>query len=554
MSLSPFPKMRSIKNKPVALSDVTLRDFSGGLQVTKNELALKNKYSTKLVNMFRDTATSNRVRYGTNRFCSCSANIINVIYFNDHLIAALANGEVQKVDDSGTVSTIWNSTIAAALPGSPSPWSGAITQIDFSEFRGDLVINNGTDKPIIVGADFTVKYLQDLATGSNINTPIAKYITTVANYAVMAGVSGSEQTIFISSTGTSGTWPNDAAPNDSTSFNVGAFTGQASSDIQGLGSFKNFLVVFFDSFSVLVQLGNFESGVHVPAVIDTYQNLGAVNHKSIFSNDSDLLFMAKSGLYSASKNVFGGTLTTEPLSENLGDLYLRTTGRTLKNEQDSFIVNDALDKTLFVFFKEEDGTFITFAMRYRQSFKDAAWSTIEGWSFTAGCTSEKGRVFLIKDDEIYQYGNSVFDNEDYRADHITDIYAGDDIVFDWEFPWLDAGNRVKSKQLKKLTLDTIGSSEFTLQCFVNNYYKDTDGEYTPAVSMDFVAGSAGGYGNNAEGFGGDEFGGGRRANDDRFFGVPVKFKIMKMRVHGSTKKELQIVSISLLFGKGNYSV
>ncbi len=554
MTLTPFPRMKAVKSKAVAISDITLRDFSGGLQVTKNELALKNKYSTKLVNMFRDTATSNRVRYGTKRFCICSADIVNLVYYNDHLVVAMTSGELQKVEDDGTVTTIWNSTIAAALPGSPSPWSGSLTQVDFSEFRGDLVVNNGSDKPILVDSDFSVTFLQDLATGSNINTPIAKYVTTVANYTVMAGVSGSEQTIFISSTGTSGTWPGDNAPNDAISFNVGAFTGQASSAIQGLGSFKNFLVVFFDSFSVLVQLGTFENSVHTPQVVDTYQNLGAVNHKAIFSNDSDLLFMAKSGLYSASKNVFGGTLTTEPLSENLGDLYLRTTGRTLKNEQDSFIVNDALDKTLFIFFKEEDNSFKTFAMRYTKSFKDASWATIEGWSFTSGCTSEKGRVFLAKDNEIYQYGNSVFDDEDYRADHITDSFTGDDISFDWEFPWLDAGNRVKSKQLKKLTLDTIGNSPFNLQCFVNNYYKDTNGDYVPAVELDFVAGSAGGYGNNADGFGGDDFGGGRRANDERFFGVPVKFKIMKMRIYGSSKKELQIVSISLLFGKGNYSV
>lgn len=554
MSIAAFPRMKAAKVSAAAISDVTLRDFSGGLRVTENEIALKNKYASKLVNMLADTDTSQVLRYGTREFATCSANIINTIYFRQHIIAVLEDGNIQKIDNSGVVTTIWSQAIANALPGNPSGWSGNLIQADFSEFRGELVITNGVDKPVVVDDAVTVDYLQDLASGSNINTPIAKYVTTVSNYLVMAGISNADTTIYISATGAAGTWPGDAAPNDSVSFDVGAYTGQSSSDIMGIGSFKNFLVVFFDNFSVLLQLGVFNaSNTHEPDVIDTYSNLGTINYKTILATETDLIFPANGGVYSAEKNVFGGTLTTSSLSSDLGDAYPKTVGLIDKNDKKSFIVNDPLSSVIFYVFHKADDSIQAFAMRYREDFSKRSWGELAGWSFTCGCTSEKGRVFFGQDTKVYQYGNSVFSDENYSADYITDASTGNDIVFDWEFPWLDAGNRIKTKLLKKITFDTTGTSEFYLQCFVNNFYKDIDDNYSPAVEMSFVAGNAGGYGNNAGGYGDDGYGGGRRANDERFYGMPIKFRILKMRIYGSTKKPLRIVSLSLIYARGNYN-
>lgn len=547
-----FPKMKYVKPRRADIADVTLRDFSGGLQITENEQALKSKYSTKAVNVFGDSASAQDVRFGTKEFCDLSANVLNFIYFRQHLICVLADGEVQKVDDDGTVTTIWSETIANALTGSPSGWTSGASYVDFAEFRGDLIVVNGQDKPIIIDENITVDYLQDIPTGSNTNTPISRFVETVSNFLVMAHVTNDELSIYISATGASGTWPGDAAPNDAISFNVGAYSGQSSSEIKAISSFKNFLIVFFDNYSILIQLGEFDGTTHTPQVVETYSNLGIINHKMAIATDTDLLFASRTGVYSAVKNVFGGTLTTKPLSGNLGDIYPETTGLTEKDEQDCFIVNDPLARVVFLVFKKEDDTFQALSMKYREDFKKTAWGEIEGWSFTCGCTSEKGRVFFGQDDKIYQYGNSVFANEDYSADYITDISEGSNINFDWELPWLDAGSRTKAKELKKITFDTSGTSAFTLQCFVNNFYKDLDNEYTPVIDMDFVAGDSGGYGNNDGGYGDDAFGGGRRANDERFFGVPTRFKIIKMRIKGSTKKPLKIAAISIIYARGNY--
>jgi len=555
MPISAFPNMKRFRPRAASLADVTLRDFSGGVKNTDNEIALKSQFAARLINMSADGDTSQVLRFGTKEFATCAANIVNHTYFKQHLVCVLVNGHVQKISDAGIVTTIWNSTIAAALPGSPAGWSGSLTMADFTEFRGELVINNGIDKPILLSKTLTVTYLQDLAVGSNVNTPIAKYVTTVSNYTVMAGVAASPTTLYISSTGTSGTWPGDPAPNDAVSFDVGAYTGQSSSEIYGIGSFKNFLMVFFDNFSIALQLGTYnESNVHTPQVIDTYTNLGTINHKTFLSTDTDIVFASNVGVFSAEKNVFGGTLTTAPMAENLGDDYPATLGLVNKNDPNSFVVNDPLSKAMFFVFHKADASITAFMMRYRADFSKVSWSEIRGWSFTSACTSEKGRVFFGQGTRIYQYGNSVFADENYYADYTTTGEDGNDIVFDWEFPWLDAGNRIKTKLLKKVTFDTTGTSAFSLQCFVNNFYKNLDDEFTPSVEMSFVAGNAGGYGNNDEGYGGNGYGGGRRANDERFFGFPVRFRILKMRFYGSTKKPLRIVSISLIYLRGNYNV
>lgn len=92
-----------------------------------------------------------------------------------------------------------------------------------------------------------------------------------------------------------------------------------------------------------------------------------------------------------------------------------------------------------------------------------------------------------------------------------------------------------------------GTATFTLRVWVDNLYKDADGNilYNPAISMDFV-------GNDAPGFGYDAgpYGGGRRSGDPRLMGFPIKFKKLKAGIVGSTTKPLEISLISFLYLKG----
>src|SRR5262249_39202989 len=158
-----------------------------------------------------------RIRFGTKWFANVAGtitgNIVDMEYFNDRLIVVSSTGQIATVTNAGVVAKIWDTAIAAALPGAPAGWS-ATTQVDFVPWKDQFIIHNGVDKPIIISSAFAVTYLQDLATGSNVNTPIGKYGCIAANYHCVAGISGALTTVYISARGTSGTFPGDPAPND----------------------------------------------------------------------------------------------------------------------------------------------------------------------------------------------------------------------------------------------------------------------------------------------------------------------------------------------------
>jgi hypothetical protein len=209
MSLSPFPALKGLPRSTANTQDLTLRDFSGGLRVSENETNLRNKFSVVADNVFRDEEQGMRVRYGTKLFATCASDILEMANFTNSAIAFMKDGTIAAIDGAGSVVVIWNDTIAGALTASPDGWTAGAEQISYTVFNSDLIVTNGLDKPIVIDNTFAVTYLQDLATGSNVYVPITNLVTTVANYCVMAGYNDTDE-VFISSAGTSGTWPGDA--------------------------------------------------------------------------------------------------------------------------------------------------------------------------------------------------------------------------------------------------------------------------------------------------------------------------------------------------------
>jgi hypothetical protein len=74
------------------------------------------------------------------------------------------------------------------LPFAPHGWSNGLDTADFVPYKNELIIHNGIDKPITINRDLEVKYLQDLASGSNVNVPIGRYGCVVSNYHCVAGI------------------------------------------------------------------------------------------------------------------------------------------------------------------------------------------------------------------------------------------------------------------------------------------------------------------------------------------------------------------------------
>ena len=544
-----FPKMQNQPQR-AAVTDVTLRDFSGGLKTSENETVLKSKYSVVLTNFTTSEEFSHTLRFGTKLFATAASAIIDIKYFASHLIVTLADGRVQKVTSAGVVTTIWSAAIAATLPGAPSGWSASSTHINSTEMNGSLILMNDMDKPIIISQDLTVDYLQDLAASTNINTPIARHCTTVDQYCVCAVTD--EPEVQISASGASGTWVGDSAPNDATVFSLGAHAPEKNKRIVALQSFKNKLFVFFVTSIVIVELGIYDAdGNHTPKIVDTVSSIGVISHRSIFTNETDIVFNSTDGVFRARRATLSAVYETKPLTDDISPMLYKYLPKIGSNSGYSFVVQDKAKGKAFFFIRTQTDEMLILMLSYTADFRRVSLSIVEGWDFDGGCSTDLKRVFFYKGDKVYQYGNDTFEDEDYTVDYLGDSSVnaglGNAIAFDWETSWLDANQRLQTKQLINITGDSQGEADFTLDIFTDRRYKDSEGAYDPAASLLLRAGLVGGFGQPSEGFGG-----GRRFSDERFLGLPARFKLFKFRIHGSATKRLVVSTLSLIYRMGSY--
>lgn len=597
------------KTKPSKLDNITLRGWGGGLNGVANDKAMEPRFLKTALNVRRTASGTQKVRYGHKWISDVASvvngNIIDMHHFNNRNIAVTAAGEVAAINAAGTPVAIWNETIANALSGSPAGWGTTYVGVDFVPFKRELIIHNGVDKPITINSDFETTYLQDLATGSNVNVPIGKYGCVVSNYHCVAGIALAPTTIYISNVGTAGTFPGDAPPNDAISIDVGAYAPDGAAEIRGIAGFRNKLIVHFEAQSLIVELGNYVNDVHVPQFPDTLPQFGLLGHRCISAYGNDLTFAGFGGIASAKRNLFSSNIDSDYLSDIVEPLFRNIVEQTDTDEivNAAFMVFDPLAHDLFLF-PSAGNAFVYSAndkLRYR------AWSQFETPEWSCGCVSTLGRTFFAKGTRVYQMGNGVYEGEDYAADMLLDrdetwmaastfgagrlvydsvtqevyealvahesgtgtfledrtgndslwvLYEGEEIGFRMEMPWLDGKDPMKTKQLRFVSLSTTGTAPFTLEVYVDDLHdimwEDPDNPgvqiaVPPAITMDFV-------GNNAIGAGGvpAPYGGGRRSGDPRLKGFPVKFNILKPIVYGSVREPLEFETLSFLYSKGRY--
>ena len=233
-----FAFVREKRARNDVLRDVTIREFNGGWNVIDNELNLSTKYAVVLDNMSREEDGSIGVRWGTKLISDLTgdigtATIINVRYYNQYLVAVLSDGRVMSIDGLGVKKFIWDTTLAAPA----AAWT-ATNFASFAIFNGELIICNGKDKPLLVklhadGSKLVALYLQDLASGSNANVPICRYVLTFNRFLVMAGDPLEPDRVHISNEGTSGTWFGDPDPNNAVFADLGKVGVQSEQVITG---------------------------------------------------------------------------------------------------------------------------------------------------------------------------------------------------------------------------------------------------------------------------------------------------------------------------------
>jgi hypothetical protein len=606
VSVTILPKGFKLSKK-TNLIPLPVRGFGGGLNRVDSDIEMDPRFQPELNNFRRTPRGTQVVRYGSNWFSDVKSvsgsSIVDQVYFSNSIISVMADGTVVSTDADGVDTFIWNNTIAAALLGSPSGWSGGLDSIDFVPFKNKLVIHNGIDKPIVFTRTLVANYLQDEATGSNVNVPIGKYGCVVGNYHCVAGIPAAPTTIYITAKGTIGTFPGDPPPNDSISLDVGAYAPEGAPEIRGIAGFRTFLIVFFEKQSLLIRLGVYDTAAtpnHTPSFDDTMPAFGLLGHRCIIQVEQDLLFASQSGVCSAQRNLFSGLVESKPLSAYIEPEYRAQVGaltdtQTLKNT--FLLYNEAAHETTLHL--PNGSGFIRCA---NPQLKYDSWGTFSGPVYTAGCVSTKSRVFQCLGTRIFQSGNGIFANENYHADRLNDRdadwntgtvyvvgniardtivnksyicigghvsglttfatdrtnqaldpkweeYLGEAITFSLEMPWLDGKNPIQLKQNRFISVATKGTAEFTLSVWVDNLFKDADGvlQYSAALAMQFI-------GNDAPGFGFDAgpYGGGRRSHDPRLFKFPVRFKSIKPKISGSSRSPLEISGLTFLFARGQY--
>lgn len=595
------PVTGKINRRAESLKSTTVRDFKGGWNVIDSELALSSDYAVVLRNMYRAPDGSLRVRYGTRLFANIAeqlstADIVNAEYYDGFIVAVGANGMIAAVDGTGLAARIWDSTIAAILPSRPAGW-GSTDYVCFTRFKTDLLIGNGIDKPLLVNTALHVDYLQDLATLTNGNTPIGRYVCTHNQYVVWAGIPGRESTLSISNKGTSGTYLGDSAPNDAVEINLSTYVSKGSPVIKGISSFRDKLVVKFEKNVVIVVLGEYSDSNHVPRVEDVIVEHGSISHRAVQNLGDDLLFADIVGVPSIQRAVFTETIQPKRPSQLIDPEIQKDLARlsVASLEDRVHSIYNRLDGQYMLFIPNTNqavDTLVTRGFVYTliDALKVKAWSEFTEWNWRSACRSQEERVFFTKGSSIYLLGN---DNDPIHADRVGDeetfsddtcftdqtgfspVADEDDsgvpIIFDWELPWADFDRRTKIKIMKYMAFDVEGDGRFTAELYVDNLYADrsdlgeefTDGTLytddfghdrwrdepvrTPEVSMEFVGNDALGYGSMY----GSHYGGGRNTIEELLWTMPCKGKIIKSRLHGETTKKLRFISKSFMYLEGD---
>lgn len=521
------------------LEEITLRGFGGGWNVIDEDTNMEAKYQPELVNFRRTPSGAQKLRWGTKVYANVSpsvtGNIIDMVYFNNRLIVATSTGQIASVDSTGVSTAIWNSTIAAALPGAPGGWVGG-PQVDWVLWKEKLIVHNGVDKPIIISELYAVKYLQDLATGSNVNVPIGKYGCVASNYHCVAGIPSALNTIYITSKGTEGTFPSDPAPNDAISIDVGAYAPSGAPQILGIAGYRQFLLVFFRGQSLIIKLGVYDGSTpprHVPEFTDEMPQFGLINHRCIVTVENDLRFSGYDGMASAKRNLFSGNIDSKFLSELIEPAW-REDLPTVPTMA-PFMVFNPIDHCTYLMTNDAIGT--TYVFQSQEQLKYSSWTRFEGTGFrvVCGCKSFLGRVYLgghvNARTTIYQMGNDIFPNEEFHSDLMTtDDASGTAIPFVMELPWVDGRTPMRAKQLRFMSVDSRGTAPFRVDAYV-------DFQGASALFADYV---------------GNDAASGLKSNNPQLYGFPLKFKTVKVKVSGSAKEPLIIAGIRYLFSKGRF--
>lgn len=429
-------------------------------------------------------------------------------------------------------------------------WRGAgIVTHDI--FNQELMFANGVDKPISY-TDRRVPqctYLSDPSTGSNFNTPVGQFIAAGTNYTVIAGALDDPAVAHISSTGTNGVYVGDQAPNDATKINVSKIMANATPIITGVKFYKGYLFIGFNTSYAIYQLGEFDGdNNHVPRLIDVIDEFGTISHKSQLAVGKIFFALDRVGAINVQQGVLEETFKPNRISEYISSHIIASVGNI--SDTNAQVIWSMYDRRLsrYLLFVPTDDAWLCYAYTEQADRGVKGWSLLRGYNFACGCRDNRDRLFGAAGSIVYRIG-------DEASPILTD--AGQAIPFVFEFPWIDFGDLTITKTMRYLTIQALGVGVFTVTTYVDDLYYDYQriqaeladdpsrvyDEFTtpttPQGQVRFTAGDTPGYGAGSQ-----PFGGGRRMMDPRLYPWPVKFKLLKIRIEGTSSGGMKFVSVS----------
>lgn len=517
--------------------------------------------------------------------------IVNCTYYKDKIIAVTNAGEVVAIDGTGNKKVIWNDTIQSEVTagGEGSSWNGT-TFVCFAVFDGKLTIWNGISKPLVVNfnvneAVYPCNYLRDGASDVYTYVPIAKYALGFNHYLICANIFDENEQkqysdrIAISAKDAIGTfYSGDTTDllNDSVYLDLGTIISANKQDIKGLARYRDKVCVGFDELCLFGTLGNYTEQtitqentetvqeIHDPQFETVISNHGCISNRTFGTFNSDLICLDYSGLplfrlAQFSTQILPARISTQ-ITPEIYKAFINLKESTIEDRV--FSVMNPKDNQYLLFIPnsdDRDTTTETVCYAYTMSNDSnpsplqGAWSKFTGWNFDCGCTSALNEVFLCHGTKIYTLGNSdnpvysdYYEDPDYPPEDEEDI-SGKAIDFEWELPWADFGDRAATKHSRYLSVSSTGTAKFTVDYYLDYIYTNYEtGERDPQLSMEFVGGDSVGYGNGKQ-----LYGGSRRTNSEFLFAYPAKYKIAKFNIHGSSKYQLDINSITIYYQVGN---
>ncbi len=422
-------------------------------------------------------------------------------------------------------------------------WSST-DECSFSGANDEMFITNGVDKPVRLSFSRQVnasvsdpvnrsnycRYLADPVTDSNAFVPIAKFVTFGDNYLIFAGIPGHPNRVRISMQGGYGTYFRDAddpdEENDAIDVDLDTIGNVENDEITGIYFYKKRLVVTFSQAMMLASLGGYVEGVHVPVWSeDTVKNYGAIRHHTIVQVGSNLLAADAFGVVALNEGFLEQTLKPERPSA----IVDRDAQELINHYPLPFALYDIRNSQYLLFsaygnLRETDGEVLVY--KNVPSMKVSAWSKWQGLDASCGDVFDNGDVYFAKNSVVYKMGSPS-----------APVYEDVDqpIVWSMTTPWIDFGDRFRTKTIKYIKFDTLGYGDFTVDIYVDNLNDEV------AYSMDFVGKDYGAFGTPVDG----ERPINRNTRDAFLWAINVKCCMLKIKISGSSSQRLRIAGISM---------